>query len=133
MGLASNQARLNVLTARKADLEYRLMTLTNQEQDLAVREANLVAEKSTAYQAFVNEVANNDKDAAVDFKTTAAYIDYENAMAMLEVASNNLDMQKGKAETEYQAISAEEEEIGKLVDNNIKTSIKLFQQKLKKI
>ena len=120
MGLASNQARLNVLTARKADLEYRLMTLTNQEQDLAVREANLVAEKSTAYQAFVNEVANNDKDAAVDFKTTAAYIDYENAMAMLEVASNNLDMQKGKAETEYQAISAEEEEIGKLVDNNIK-------------
>ena len=35
MGLASNQARLNVLTLRKADLEARLLTLSNQTQRIA--------------------------------------------------------------------------------------------------
>ena len=127
MGLAANQARLNLLTARKADLEYRLTTLSNNLQEIAVKEANAIAEKSRAYQEFVNQIATKENDQVVRFETTQAYIDYENEMAMLEVADNQLTQQQKKAETEHQAVVAEEEEIQKLVDNNIKNTFKLFQ------
>ena len=45
MGLASNQARLNVLTLRKADLEARLLTLSNQTQRIATEQAQAIADK----------------------------------------------------------------------------------------
>ena len=126
MGLSSNQARLNFLTLRKADLELRIMNLSTQTQELATKQASLIAEKSTALQAFTAEMANKENDEQVSFESTAIYIDIENQMQMLEIADSKLTQQQELAETEYQAINAEEEEVQKLVDNNIKATFKIF-------
>lgn len=124
MGLASNQARLNVLTSRKADLEYRLIMITNQTQQLAANKAEAVAKKSAAVLNYVNAATNEDEK--VSFENTAAYMDYETSMAELEAADSRLTQQQKTVETELQAVQAEEEEIEKLVSSNIKKSFGYF-------
>lgn len=127
MGLASNQARLNVLTFRRADLEYRLMVISGQQQRLSVESAQAVANKSQALDNYINNANNNDvEDVKVSFESTAAYIDYEKAMNELEAAESRLDSQREAAETELTAVSKEEEEIEKLVQSNIKKSFGYF-------
>ena len=58
MGLASNQARLNVLTLRKADLEARLLTLSNQTQRIATEQAQAIADKSNAITTYIANSAD---------------------------------------------------------------------------
>ena len=122
MGLAANRARLNVLTSRKADLEYRLTLLTNQAQQLASQKAEAVANKSAALTTYIS----NSADQSVSFENTAAYMDYETSMAELEAADLRLTQQQKTAETELQAVQAEEEEIEKLVETNVKDSFGYF-------
>lgn len=127
MGLASNQARLNVLTCRRADLEYRLMILSNQQQRLSVETAQVVANKAQAMEAYLTQANNNNvEDVKVGFESTAAYMDYELAMNELEAAESRLDLQREAAETELSAVSNEEEEIEKLVQSNVKNSFGYF-------
>lgn len=127
MGLASNQARLNVLTCRRADLEYRLMVLSGQQQRLAVESAQAVANKAQALEAYIANANNNNvEDVKVGFESTAAYMDYEVAMNELEAAESRLDMQREAAQTELTAVSKEEEEIEKLVQSNVKNSFNYF-------
>ena len=123
MGLSANQARLNVLTARKADLEYRLMMLTNQSQQIAAKQADAISKKAAALNMFQSE---NNTDSEVSFLNTAAYAEYETAMAELEAADLKLTQQQKAVETEHQAVAAEEEQIQKLVDTNIKNSFGYF-------
>lgn len=125
MGLATNQARLNVLTIRKADLEYRLTSMMFKQEKLAIENGELVAQKSQALETYVND-KNNGKDVAPSFLESAAYIDYENAMAELEAAQTRLDQEQETIETQHQQVQAEEEQIQKLVDSNIKASFKYF-------
>ena len=122
MGIAANQARLFVLTARKADINYNLTILTNQYQQLTARKSEEIQKKSAA----INEYYNGGEDKKVAFENTKANMDYENAMAELEAADNLLILRKEAAETELQAVSKEEEEIEKLVSSNIKESFKYF-------
>lgn len=127
MGLSANQARLNVLTARKADLEYRLMMLTNQSQQIAAKEADAVSKKAAALDMFnAQQQANGTVDTEVSFLNSAAYVEYETAMAELEAADLKLTQQQKAVETEHQAVAAEEEQIQKLVDTNIKNSFGYF-------
>ena len=126
MGLAANQARLNVLTAKKADLEYRLMMLTSQSQKLASEQAEEVSKKASAQERYAQLKSENTEDLAVSFLETAAYADYEKAMAELEAADLKLTQQQKTIETQYQAIDAEQEEIEKLVESNVKDSFGYF-------
>ena len=127
MGLSANRARLNVLTARKADLEYRLMMLTNQSQQIAAKEADAVSKKAAALDMFnAQQQANGTVDSEVSFLNSAAYVEYETAMAELEAADLKLTQQQKAVETEHQAVVAEEEQIQKLVDTNIKNSFGYF-------
>ena len=127
MGLSANQARLNVLTARKADLEYRLMMLTNQSQQIAAKEADAVSKKAAALDMFnAQQQANGTVDTEVSFLNSASYVEYETAMAELEAADLKLTQQQKAVETEHQAVVAEEEQIQKLVDTNIKNSFGYF-------
>lgn len=123
MGLATNQARLNILTIRKADLEYRLTSIMMQNQKLAVEQGEIVAQKADS----LNEYLATKKDDSVSFTETAAYSDYETAMAELEQAQTRLDQEQEALDTQLQQISAEEEQIQKLVNSNIKSSFGYFQ------
>ena len=122
MGLASNQARLNVLTIRKADLEYRLTSIMMQNQRLATEMGELVAQKA---DKLTNYIANKTDD-SVEFTETQDYADYETAMAQLEAAQARLDQEQETLDTQHQQIEAEEEQIQKLVDSNIKSSFGYF-------
>jgi hypothetical protein len=48
MGLCASQARLLMLTARKSDLEYRRMQITNAKQMLAMQEEEIATKYSNA-------------------------------------------------------------------------------------
>ena len=124
MGLSSNQARLNLLTSRKVDLEYRLTTITAQVQKLAMQESSLVSKKSAQMEVYNQQNQNNDT--AVQFQYTQAYADYEAQMNLISVAQTKLDNQQKMIETQHQAVEAEQEEVKKLVESNVKTSFKLF-------
>ena len=124
MGLAANQARLNALTLRKADLEYRLIMLSNQNQVLATQQAEAISKKAKALEAFNSSEQVNDL--TVSFSNTVEYAEYETAMAELEMAQNKLDNEQKALETEQQAVAAEQENVQKLVDNNVKKSFGYF-------
>jgi len=123
MGVASNQARLFVLTSRKSDLELAMTNINMRQQMLATKQAEAVAKKTSAMTQFLN----SEQDTAVSFEQTAAYAEYERAMAEIELADNNLSMQLKAMETEHQAVSQELEETRKLVDNNVKNSFGTFK------
>lgn len=123
MGLAANQARLNVLTCKKADLEYRLTILASHEQVLVSQKSEAVTAKSKALAEFIDE---NNADANVKFENTQASMDYEKAMAEIEAADERLTQQRKAAETELHSVEAEQEEVGKLVSSNIKSSFGYF-------
>ena len=122
MGLAANQARLNVLTARKSDLELRLTLIVNQNLKLATEKGIAANLKATA----INEYVNNNQDEDVKFEDTQAFMDYEKMMDEIEAADLRLTQQQQTVETELAAISAEKEEIEKLVDSNIEDSFGYF-------
>lgn len=124
MGLASNQARLNLLTSRKADLEYRLTSITNQVQKLAIQQSAIVSKKAAQMEVYNQQNKNNDQ--AVQFEYTQAYADYEAQMNLISVAQTKLDNQQKMVETQHQAVNAEQEQVKKLVESNVKTSFKLF-------
>ena len=122
MGLSSNQARLNVLTSRKADLEYRLTMITAHTQQIANQESEAISKKAAQMEMY--SAANTDKVAS--FQYTQAYADYEMAMNQLEIAQNKLDQQQKMVETQLKAVTNEQEQVKKLVESNVKTSFKHF-------
>lgn len=123
MGVASNQARLFLLTSRKSDLELAMSNISMRQQLLATKQAEAVAKKTSAMTQFLN----SEKDSSVTFEQTAAYAEYEKAMTEIEIADNNLNMQLKAMETEHQVVSQELEETRKLVDNNVKNSFAPFK------
>jgi len=123
MGVASNQARLFLLTSRKSDLELAMSNISMRQQLLATKQAEAVAKKTSAMTQFLNA----QQDTSVSFEQTAAYAEYERAMTEIEIADNNLNMQLKAMETEHQAVSQELEETRKLVDNNVKNSFGTFK------
>ena len=122
MGLSSNQARLNVLTSRKADLEYRLTMITAHTQQIANQESEAISKKAAQMEMY--SAANTDK--AASFQYTQAYADYEMATNQLEIAQNKLDQQQKMVETQLKAVTNEQEQVKKLVESNVKTSFKHF-------
>ena len=121
MGLAANQARLNVLTARKSDLEYRLILISNQTQRLTAEKSSEINEKAKALNTYME-----GNDQKVSFTETVAFMNYEKAMNELEAAQNRLDVQQKSLETELKAVSSEQEEVSKLVESNTKKSFAYF-------
>ena len=105
-------------------MEYRLTTITAQVQKLAMQESSLVSKKSAQMEVYNQQNQNNDT--AVQFQYTQAYADYEAQMNLISVAQTKLDNQQKMIETQHQAVEAEQEQVKKLVESNVKTSFKLF-------
>lgn len=121
MGLACNQARLNVLTLRKSDLELQLTLLSMDNADLARKQSEAMSKKTEAMQNFF---ATNDTN--VNFFNTQDFAEYEASMDEISAAEAKLDQKKALLETEHTAVVAEEEEIKNLIDENIEDSFDYF-------
>ena len=127
MGLAANQARLNVLTCKKADLEYRLTIIASHEQLIATQRTEETTKRSLALTTFIQNLdISKENDEKVSFETTKEYMDYEQAMAEIDSADSRLTQLRKATETELHAVEAEEEEVEKLVSSNIKSSFGYF-------
>jgi predicted nucleic acid-binding Zn-ribbon protein len=129
MGISANQARLNTLTARKSDLQYRLTVLSNQTQILSTKQAEAVAKKVAAIQEYtINKLSEDNDTVSVSFEYSEEYADYEATMLELEAAENRLDLQRESIETQNSAVEQEEEEVKKLIESNAKESFGIFSK-----
>ena len=128
MGIAASQARLNILTLVKADINYRLTMIAQRHQNLALQQAQLVSERAVQIQEYSARLSANEcQDDVIPFQYSQAETDYEKQMAELEMASSALDQEQKSSETILQAVTAEEEEVKKLLENNTKQSFEYFK------
>lgn len=66
MGLCASQARLLMLTARKSDLQFRMMQITNAKQMLAMQEEEIALKYSDALNNRQYTTMIDGKDTAID-------------------------------------------------------------------
>ena len=105
MTMAAAQARMLTLTMYKSDLEYRLMSITNQKQALAMQ--------SSAYAAAYAENGGTGS------------LENDPYMLAIQYQDKALETEQKTLETQHQAAAADLESIEKLVDNNVKKDFKL--------
>lgn len=105
MTMAAAQARMLTLTLYKSDLEYRLMSISNQKQALALQ--------SSAYAAAYAEAGGSGS------------LEDDPYMLAIQYQDEALDAEQKTLETQQKAAAADLESVEKLVDNNIKKDFKL--------
>ena len=103
--MAAAQARMLTLTLYKSDLEYRLMSITNQKQALAMQ--------SSAYAAAYAENGGTGS------------LENDPYMLAIQYQDKALETEQKTLETQQQAASTDLESIKKLVENNVKNDFKL--------
>lgn len=128
MSIAPNNARLLVLTSRKSDLEYRLTMLMGTVQQLAQESADVTAQKAAAIQEYVTK-ATNSQDAApvLNPEYSAQVADLDAQLQRIAVAQNILDIKQKKLETDDKAVSTEQDQVQKQVDNSIKNEMSYYK------
>ncbi len=105
MTMAAAQARMLTLTLYKSDLEYRLMSISNQKQALALQ--------SSAYAAAYAEAGGSGS------------LEDDPYMLAIQYQDQALEAEQKTIETQQKAAAADLESVEKLVDNNIKKDFKL--------
>lgn len=99
MTIAAGQARFLSLTARKADIEYSLMNISQRRMTLSYQAGSIFSKK---------------------ISTTSPMA------AMIQEADKRLELEQKQLETQLKAATAEVDSVRKLVDNNTKKEFKLF-------
>ncbi len=159
MSTVMAHARLLTLTARKADLEYKISSIMIAMQSLATQRSMISEEKynfiqksmmstmtpsasssttstgsststsgttATTTDPIAQAVTATTSDSPVDYIANASYASsFDAELASLEAAQERLDLEKNKFETEHKAVTAEEENVQKLLDNSIKDEFTL--------
>ena len=105
MTIASAQARLLTLTMYKSDLEYRLMSISNQKQTLALQSANYAAQYANC--------------------GGTGSLENDPYMLSIQYMDKALEAEQKTLETQQKAAAADLESVEKLVDNNVKKDFKL--------
>lgn len=110
---------------RKSDIEQRLTVISGRRMLLSNKMADVAAQKLTAARAAI--VNNEESDAEgtdnVSVKNSEEYeAIYDFEIKQIQASELVLDTEKQRLETEYQALSSEEEGTKKLKDKNIEKS-----------
>jgi DNA repair ATPase RecN len=108
MGLAASQARFNLLTARKSDLELTGQQINQSRLELANVTNDLF---NTATQL------DPDTDEAIKIQLRI------NALQSLDQA---LELQLRRVDTQQQAVQTEIDAVKKVIDKNIDITFKAF-------
>ena len=112
MGLVASQARLELLTARKSDIEFAVQRI-NQERMRRAFECGVMA------FGWTNMIdINNLNDDGYNYN--------EGALAAYQQADKIYEMQLKNLDTQHSAIEAELEAVKKVIDKNIEKSFKTF-------
>ena len=105
MTIAAAQARMLSLTMYKSDLEYRLMSISNQRQALSLQSSNYAALYAAA--------------------GGTGSLDNDPYMLQVQYMDKALEAEQKTLETQQKAAASDLESIEKLVDSNIKKDFKL--------
>lgn len=130
MSLASTQCNVLTITMRKADLEYRLLNITNTISRMAAQSAAISEEMMnkirSQYDFQVVLTDENTKDnpqeiAAIN--TEEFYLAYQQQMAMVNAKEKLLDAEKQQIETQLKALNTLDEGYQKQLDSNLKKAV----------
>jgi uncharacterized protein YlxW (UPF0749 family) len=108
MGLAASQARLEMLTARKSDLELQWQFVSQARMQL-----------SNMTSALFNQQANLDPGSNDDKKLQAS-------ISALQEKDKRLEMESKRVDTQHQAVQTEIDSVQKVISKNIEGSFKLM-------
>ena len=129
MSLAVAQGTNLFIVMRKAQIEYRLMQITSELQQLALHSAQESADLLNRYQvkAAYEEDTDDVSVVAADVMTGTEFTTLYNNMTLQYNAKEKiLTTEKKKLETEEQALDTMADGVNKMITSNIK-SFKYFQ------
>ena len=127
---AVTQCNLLSITSYKANLEYRLLNITNTLTRLSTQSAALNEELLSQMRNLYNFQSvltdENTKDTAETieaFNSSEFYIAYQTQMAMINSKEKLLEAEKHQIEVQLNAINTMEEGLEKQLDNGLKNSV----------
>ena len=129
MSLASPHCTSLMIIMEKANIEYRLMQITQTLESIARSNA---AESTALYQDFTNSLAmsvgeDDEAKVALDaFASTNFNMLQNNLRLKYKVKEDMLNNQKLQLESRHKALCTQEDWVNKMVDSGVK-DLKYFQ------
>lgn len=129
MAIVLNNARKQLISMLKADLNHRLMVISARMQRTAAQSQRLSEEKATIQnahmQALIEQGTENIELSDIqNIQYMTADIDTE--LSLLAIKDDDMECEMRMIETQLQALNAEEEEIDKTMNNDIKREFGIF-------
>lgn len=130
MAFVLSNARKQLITLLKADLNYRLMIISSRMQRTAAESQRITEEKANITETQMNKlIAEKGSDNltiadinSISFLTT----DLDVELKMLSAKDDDMECEMREIESQLQALNAEEDEIDKLIDKSIKSEFGIF-------
>ncbi len=115
MGLGASQARLQMLTAEKSQLELR-------GQEINGERLLLSQTTSDAMQTYASVLSSTDDDD----EREDAYAEYESVVEAVQAEDQVLEVQLQNIDTEQSAVQTEIDAVESVIDKNVESSYKTF-------
>ena len=131
MSVASTQCHLLMITSRKADLEYRLLQLTNHLSRLASETASLNEElmyqMPSMREQVIDAIGTTDADGVEEaleiMMSDEFYVAYQNQIALIHVHEVSIQAEKTEIETQLKALTTMEEGAQKQLEADLKKAV----------
>ena len=119
MGFAISQTTTMTCKLQMADLESRIMRLTNELMNLSRKSQDIVTKQQVEAQRYINQ--DDDPVAAIEYVNSEAFLTkYKAQLADIQVKEQALTVEKQQAEKKKKMLSTQLEGWEKLTENNIK-------------
>ena len=119
MGFAVSQLTSQSIICIKADLESRIMSITNELMTLARESADITNKQQLEAQNYINQ--DDDPVAAVEYVNSDAFQSkYQAQLARINVKEQQLNVEIQQAETKQKMLATQQDGWQKLTENNIK-------------
>ena len=129
MSVVLNQSRKLLIAQQKSELNYRLMLISGRMQLTAAHVAELTQEKATISK---NEMKKLVEEGAASLtlenvsNIANMTTDIDMELTLLEIKDSDMEAEMKMIETQLQALTSEEEEIDKTLNNSIKKEFGTF-------
>ena len=130
MSLATTQGSILLNTMRKADLEWRLLCITDSLREMSCQatrvQEDMLNEVQSMYSYQAILTSENNKDEAekiVALNSLEFYTAYQQQMAQINAKEKVLEQEKLQIENQLKAINTLDEGYQKQLENNLKKSV----------
>lgn len=128
MSLAVAHNNLIFIRQRRADIEYRLMMLTNQLTRIAYETCNIEEERQVQMNYLRENYDSQDTESSLEEYVSVHISPYfDSQLAQLNTLEKTIQQEKLQLETQSKEYATLEDSISKAVDSNIKNSFSYFK------